>query len=64
MPEVVGDAALLVDPTDEEDLAGKIEYIIDNPSVSRGLSIKGLRQAKKFSWNKSAEVLLNVYNKL
>lgn len=64
LPEIVGDAALLVDPTNEEDIAEKIEYVIENPSVSRELSIKGLEQAKKFSWNKSAEVLLDVYNKL
>lgn len=64
MPEVVEDAALFINPTDEEEIEEKIEYLIENSSFSNELSLRGIKQAKKLSWNKSAQVILGVYNNL
>ncbi len=63
MPEVVGDAALTIDPHNEEDIADKIKYIMQNSLVRNELSKKALEQAKKFNWYRSAQTVLNVLEK-
>ncbi len=61
LPEVAGDAALLVDPTDVEDLTGKIDQILQSPTLAAELKSKGFEQAKKFSWSQMATDTLEVY---
>ena len=51
MPEVAGDAALLVDPTSVEQIAAAIEEVVSHGSLRQKLTEKGLLQAAKFSWN-------------
>jgi glycosyltransferase involved in cell wall biosynthesis len=50
MPEVAGDAALLVDPTSVERIAAAIEQIVGDTSLRRQLRDKGLARATQFSW--------------
>jgi glycosyltransferase involved in cell wall biosynthesis len=50
LPEVAGDAALLVDPTSVEQIAGAMEQIVSDTSLRRRLREKGLAQAAQFSW--------------
>ncbi len=57
LPEVVGDAGLLVDADDTNDLSVKIEKVLNDNKVSKELSTAGLEQAKKFSWDDSARKL-------
>ena len=58
MPEVAGDAAVLVDPTKPEDIAAGIGKVLSD----RNKWIeKGREQAKKFSWEKAAKETLEVY---
>ena len=64
LPEVVGDAALLVDPLSIEDIALALEKIINSPALRKELSQKGLLQSQKFSWAKTAEQTLDIYEKL
>jgi glycosyltransferase involved in cell wall biosynthesis len=64
LPEVSGDAALLVDPTGVADLAGAIEEVLDNGVHREELEGKGPEQAAKFSWDKAAEQTLQVYRSL
>jgi len=60
MPEVAGDAAILVNPEDEENIAdGIIKAIKNNDSLVK----KGLKQVNKFSWQEAVKQTLAVYNK-
>jgi len=64
MPEVVGQAALLFNPADLEMLKTYILNIDAKPNLARELSQKGIKQAKKFSWKKTAEQTLEIYQRL
>jgi glycosyltransferase involved in cell wall biosynthesis len=60
LPEVVGDAGLLVDPTDEEDMARTIRMLVENPSIRADLSLKGPLRARQFTWESTATRVLEV----
>lgn len=60
LPEVVEDAALLVDPENEKSIAAAMEKILKDHNLAKELSEAGLKQARKFSWKKSAEKLKTV----
>jgi glycosyltransferase involved in cell wall biosynthesis len=64
MPEVAGDAAILIDPYSTEQLAYEMERVISSESLRKELRLKGLEHSKKFSWDKTAELTENVYSKL
>lgn len=61
MPEVAGDAAVLVDPLDADDIARGIN---DALSKKNELIKKGLARVKKFSWGKAARQTLAIYEKV
>ena len=61
LPEVVGDAGLLVDPFDVNAIAGAIESLIDNPNLRAELSVKGLNRARTFDWRETARRTVKVY---
>ena len=61
LPEVVGDAGLLVDPFDEQALALAMAGIIENSDLAAELRVKGLKRARDFSWRKTARMTLEVY---
>jgi glycosyltransferase involved in cell wall biosynthesis len=61
LPEVVGDAGLLVDPDDPEALASAIASVLDDPSLRQSLRERGFRRAAGFSWETSAERLLRTF---
>lgn len=60
LPEVVGDAAELVDPLDEADIARGIYRVLSDPERARELSRKGPEQAAKFTWDASATAFRQV----
>jgi glycosyltransferase involved in cell wall biosynthesis len=60
-PEVAGDAGVYFDNSDNFDLTCKIESLLNNETLRREYSQKGLQQVKKFSWRNTAEQCLNVY---
>lgn len=62
MPEVADNAALLVDPTDANDIAEKMHLILSDVILQKTLSEAGIKRAAEFSWKKSAEDLLAIYN--
>ncbi|OHD63730.1 MAG: hypothetical protein A2176_14430 [Spirochaetes bacterium RBG_13_51_14] len=64
IPEVAGDAALMLDPEDMTGLAESMEKILKNASLRKELAKKGLRQSKLFSWEKSARRLLQALESL
>lgn len=59
LPEVAGDAAMMVDPRDTDALAAALEHLLEDEELRAGLTRRGLDQAKKFSWEKSARQLRN-----
>ena len=61
LPEVAGDAALLVDPYDPTDIARAIITVLKDDELKRKMSKRGLEQAKKFSWEKAAKDFLQVF---
>jgi len=64
LPEVVGDAALLVDPEDEEQLIVALWRLVTDDGLWAELRDKGLRRASAFSWEKTARRTLDVYQKV
>ena len=61
LPEVVGDAAIAVDPFDLHAIARAIEDMITNPALRDELRVKGFARAKTFDWEETARRTLNVY---
>ena len=57
IPEVVGDAALLVDAGDRQALAGAIERIRESDPLRLELRERGLERAARFSWDRSAALM-------
>jgi glycosyltransferase involved in cell wall biosynthesis len=64
LPEVVGDAALAVDPFDVDAIAGAIKRLVDDSALRRELSIKGQQRASEFSWRETACKTLAVYKEV
>lgn len=64
IPEVAGDAALLVDPQSVEALAEAIFQVIDDRALRQTLIQKGKHQAAQFSWRETAKQTLNAYRLL
>lgn len=60
LPEIVGDAALLVNPFDIQEIAKAMTKVIESASFSDELRERGIMQAAKFSWTKCAEDTLKV----
>lgn len=60
IPEVLGDAAILIDPSNQAEIAGAMHKLIQEPDLAQSLSNKGLLQARKFSWKESGEKLLGI----
>jgi glycosyltransferase involved in cell wall biosynthesis len=64
LPEVVGDAALLVDPLDVEGLAVAMTRVAEDAGLREDLRRRGALRVKAFSWEQSARDLLKVYRDL
>lgn len=64
LPEVVGDAAVLVDPFDVSAIGSAIERVITDSSLRASLQAKGLERAKLFDWRETARKTLAVYEKV
>jgi len=64
LPEVVGDAAIKVDPGNIEEIAWNIIELLGNSQLQETLRKKGFEQVRKFSWEKAAEETLKIYGKI
>ncbi len=64
LPEVVGKAGILIPPKDERLWAKNIVKISKDNRLARTLSQMGLRQAKKFSWQETAQKTIEVYKEV
>jgi len=61
MPEIAGEAALLVDPDNPDEIAQAMVRLTTEPGLKEQLISKGTIQAKKFSWNKMALDVIKLY---
>jgi alpha-1,3-rhamnosyl/mannosyltransferase len=61
LPEVAGDAAIQIDPTDTEGLATGIMRVLTDRALAAGLVEKGLKQSARFTWQHAAKQTAQVY---
>jgi glycosyltransferase involved in cell wall biosynthesis len=64
IPEVVGDAALMVSPDDPQGIADSILSLLDNSSLQQDLIRRGLERARLFNWDRSAARTLEIYEQV
>ncbi|GAB4031142.1 MAG: hypothetical protein Fur0012_08070 [Elusimicrobiota bacterium] len=62
LPEVCGDAAYYVNPYDVEDIARGIEKVLNDENLRQDLIRKGFENVKRFSWEKSAQKIIEILN--
>ena len=63
LPEVGGDAVLYVKPNNNEELEEKMDMILSDSNLRKSYKDKGFKQCKKFSWDKTAELTEQVYQR-
>ncbi|MEX0988788.1 MAG: glycosyltransferase family 1 protein [Actinomycetota bacterium] len=63
VPEVVGDAGILVDPRSVAELADALERVLTDEQLASELSRKGIERAARFTWDETARRTLQVYDK-
>lgn len=61
LPEIAGDAAIYFDPYNVEDMSDKIYTLLTDLSLQKDFTNKGIIQAQKFSWEKSAKALFDIF---
>jgi glycosyltransferase involved in cell wall biosynthesis len=64
IPEVAGDAALLVPPADTHAIADALHKILASPDMQQELISSGLQQASQFTWQRAAQQLKHIYQQL
>jgi len=64
LPEVAGDAAVLVDPQDDVRLTMELARVLTSPSLQDELRTQGLARARAFSWDRTAVETVAVYRRL
>ncbi len=62
LPEVVGDAGLLIDPDSAASIAEALGRVLTDPALASELRERGFRQASLFQWQETARQVLTVYN--
>lgn len=64
IPEVVGEAGILIDPCSVEQISEAMQKVIQDEELATRMSKQGLVRAKQFSWEKTARATLEVYRKV
>ncbi len=60
LPEVAGEAAILVDPASEDEIAAAMTQVSDNPALRARLVEKGREQREHFDWNAASEAIYQI----
>ncbi len=63
LPEVVGDAGVVVKPEDPADLAAGLGWVLGNPTFHAELARRGLARAARFTWERAARETLAIYER-
>lgn len=64
MPEIAGDAALLVDPRSPSELRAALERLMLSPDLRSEISVKARRQSSRFTWQRAAVESLTFFKKV
>lgn len=64
LPEVAGEAALLFDPTDVDQIYSSMQELLSDDRLRNNLSEVGIKRARHFTWEKTAKQTLSLYNTL
>jgi glycosyltransferase involved in cell wall biosynthesis len=64
LPEVLGEAAVLVDPTDPESIADAIVSVLESEELAADLRRRGLHRSAQFTWERCAELTAAVYREV
>jgi glycosyltransferase involved in cell wall biosynthesis len=63
LPEVAGDAAVMVDPTSAEEITQGLAELLESPELRRELVGRGLTRASRYRWSEIAERTIQVYRR-
>jgi glycosyltransferase involved in cell wall biosynthesis len=64
LPEVVGDAAVLIDPYESDAIAEAMERVLSDPALRQSLRERGLARARHFSWERSVARVREIYGEV
>ena len=64
IPEVVGDAAIALDPYNEAEISSAIEQVVNDSDLRDKLRVKGFERAQQFDWQETARRTLSVYKEV
>jgi len=64
LPEVAGEATIMIDPHKPDEIAESIKSILSNQELRENLVKKGLENSKKFSWKKTAQKTFTLFEKI
>ena len=64
LPEVVGDAAILIDPHEPEAIADAIRRVLHDADLRASLKARGLARAREFSWERSIRRVREIYGEV
>lgn len=64
LPEIIGDAGIMIDPKDVNQLTESMSFLLENPQQREKLSKLGIKRSKNFSWDKVAYQTMEVYKSL
>jgi glycosyltransferase involved in cell wall biosynthesis len=64
LPEIAGNAALLVDPSNEKEMLAAMIKLMQSEKMRRELSVKGKERAQSFTWDRNAQMYMDLYRKV
>jgi len=64
LPEVVGDAAILIDPTDPAAIAAAMRRVLTDDTLANSMRERGLERVKHFSWDRSVRRVREIYDEV
>jgi glycosyltransferase involved in cell wall biosynthesis len=64
LPEVTGEAAVLVEPHDVDSIEQGMRRVLTDPALAASMRTLGLQRAREFSWERSVQRTLEVYQKV
>jgi glycosyltransferase involved in cell wall biosynthesis len=64
LPEIAGDAAVVIDPVNTRKLIDAMIRVLTNEALAKELRQKGLDRARRFTWEETARQTLQVYKKV
>ena len=64
LPEIAGDAAVLIDPRSPEDIACALAHVWNDDALHADLARRGVERARSFTWERTARETVAVYDKV